>query len=222
MLKEESIAICRTTYKDNPYLTQAQIAEIESYRDKDPEVWRIYGLGLRRERVGIIYRNWQIGDYNWDTLDYPVLYGLDFGYTAPSAVVGVKFCDDVLYVKEFLYRSYLSTADLIMLVRQVVGRELVICDSSEPRTIQELQRAGVNAVPVKKQANIMDSIRLVQKYRIVITRDSRNLIREIENYAFSVDPNGQILEVPVRVNDHALDAMRYAVMMYSQYNYAIY
>jgi len=222
ILKEESVATCHSTYKDNPHLSRSQIAEIESYKDKDPEVWRIYGMGLRRERAGIIYRNWQIGDYNWDMLDYPVVYGLDFGYTAPSALCGVKIADGVLYVREILYRSYLSTSELAELVRRAAGGEIVACDSAEPRTILELQRAGVNAVPVKKQANIIDSIRLVQTYRIFVTRDSQNLIRELENYAFSVDPNGQIIETPVRVNDHALDAMRYAVMKYNQLTYAVY
>ncbi len=221
ILATESVAVCHSTYLDNPHLSRAQVLEIESYKDKDPEVWRIYGQGLRRERAGIVFRSWTVEDYNWDILDLPVVFGLDFGYTSPSALIGVKFGEGVLYVKEFLYRSYLSTDELARLVKSVVGRHIVACDSAEPRTILEMQRAGINAVPVRKKTPIIDSIRLLQTYRMVIAKPSVNLVKEVENYAFVVDSNGLVTEEPLRVNDHAIDALRYAAMQRKSY-YSVY
>jgi len=215
-------AVCHSTYKDNPHLTKEQIREIESYKGKDPEIWRIYGQGLRRERAGIVFRNWTVEDYNWDTLDLPTIYGLDFGYTAPSALVGVKFGDGVLYVKEFVYRQYLKTDELAELVKRAAGRSHVACDSAEPRTVIELQRAGVNAVAVKKTAKFIDTIRMLQTYSIRICAPSVNLVREFENYAFTIDRDGKLSDEPVRVNDHAIDALRYATMQFVHYGYKVY
>lgn len=47
--------------------------------------------------------------------------------------------------------------------------------------------------------------------RLIITRSSENLIREIQNYRWKKDKNDKVLEEPVKADDHAVDSLRYAI-----------
>lgn len=212
-----------STYLDNKVwinggwvnnLSDVQIRRIEAYRDADPYMWNVYGLGLRGHATDIIYTHWKLCD------DLPlkgeVFMGQDFGYNVPSALVLIELYEGAIYVKELLYESRLTTGDLIDRYRQEgVSKTIeIFCDNAEPKTIEELQRAGYNAKPADK--DVTEGIRKVKSMPLYICENSSNIVKEIKGYKWRTDSNGKVIrdkdrDEPVKLNDHALDALRYGV-----------
>lgn len=198
-----------STYLDNiANLSPNQIATIESYKNlPDQFLWQVYGLGLRGASEEIIYRGWQLVD---EVPQGDVFYGLDFGYTAPSAMVKVTKHDGSLYVEQILYRPGLTMNDLTVKLKELVPIGATIyCDTAEPKSIEELYRNGFNVHPSDK--DVWAGIIKVKSYPLFIHRQSAELIRELQGYKWKKDKNDKVLEEPVKENDHLCDAMRYAI-----------
>jgi phage terminase large subunit len=196
----------KSTYKDNPFLPKEQINEIESYREADPNFWRIYGEGERGHSEGIIYTHWQSAE---TIPSGNVAFGLDFGYQNPTSLVRVSEVEKALYWSEEIYQSHLTTQDLIGLMRQIVKGETVYCDSAEPDRIEELKRAGFKAVPANK--DVKAGIDFVKSRKLYVHQGSVNILKEIKSYKYK--PKGPMSrnepEEPLKLNDHAMDAARY-------------
>jgi phage terminase large subunit len=207
--KDGNILI-HSTYKDNPFLPKEQVEEIESLKDADPNLWKVFGLGQRGASQEIIYTHWKTAEF---PSDCEVVYGVDFGYNVPSSVIKVGFKENAVFVDECLYETKLTTTDLIERLKgmSIERHEELFCDNAEPKTIEELVRAGYNAKPAEK--DVWAGIQKVKSMPLYITLESVNLIKEIKSYKWKLDKDGKIHtdEVPVKFNDHALDAMRYAI-----------
>jgi phage terminase large subunit len=203
--------LIHSTYKDNPFLTKEQVDEIEKLKDADQNLWKVYGLGLRGSSEHTIYTHWRLCD------EMPgkgeVFYGLDFGYQNPSALVKVEIHDGICYLDETLYQRKLTTSDLIDELRILgIGRSAeIFADCAEPKTIEELIREGYNVKESDK--DVLEGIRKVRSMPLRVTERSVNIIKEIKNYKWKLDKNEKIVvpEQPVKFNDHAMDAVRYAV-----------
>ncbi|HEY3385794.1 MAG TPA: phage terminase large subunit, partial [Saprospiraceae bacterium] len=130
----------KSTYLDNPFLPHEQVKEIENLKNVDENFWRIYGEGERGHSEGVIYTHWT--PFN-GTVSGTNVFGLDFGYNNPTALVKVTEKDQDLYWKEEIYQSHLTNSDLIPMVKQIVGYHPVYCDTAEPARIEELKRAGI-------------------------------------------------------------------------------
>jgi phage terminase large subunit len=199
-----------STYKDNIHnLTQAQIDYIEHYKTlPDDFMWKVYGLGQRGAAKELIYTNWKYYDELPGRGD--VFYGLDFGYTNPSALVKVTHYEGSNYVEEMLYQSALTVPEMINILKGLVRDKAVIyADAAEPKTIEEIYKAGFNIVPSDK--DVWAGIVGVKSYPLFVKYGSENLIRELQGYKWKKDKADNVLEEPVKSNDHACDAMRYAV-----------
>ena len=196
-----------STYKDNPFLSSEQVGEIESLKDADENLWKVYGLGLRGSSSETIYTHWKLVD------DLPnrgeQFYGQDFGYNVASALVKQEIFEGGLYWDEELYEPKLTTGDLIEKYKdlKISKRAEIFCDAAEPKTIEELTRAGYNAKPADK--DVTEGIRKVKSMPLYITKRSINLIKEIKSYKWKTDKDGKVLDEPVKFNDHAMDAGRY-------------
>jgi phage terminase large subunit len=199
-----------STYLNNPYLPQELIDEIELLRQADDNYWRVYGLGERGISQETVYTHWSYGEFPEDC---EVAYGVDFGYNVPSTVVKIGFKEASCYVSEALYETKLTTNDLIERLKGLgIDRsDELFCDNAEPKTIEELCRAGYNAKPAEK--DVYAGIQKVKSMPLIVTPESANLIKEIKSYKWKLDKNGKIHpdEVPVKFNDHAMDAMRYGI-----------
>lgn len=202
--------LIHSTYKDNPFLPKEQVYEIEGLKDADENLWKVFGLGLRGSSTEIIYTHWRQADFP-DNCE--VVYGVDFGYNVPSAVIKIGFKENACFVHEELYETKLTTNDLIERLKGLgIERHAeLFCDNAEPKTIEELIRAGYNAKPAEK--DVYAGIQKVKSLPLFITSNSQNLIKEIKSYKWKLDKDGKIHpdEVPVKFNDHALDAMRYGI-----------
>jgi len=199
----------KSTYKANPFLDEDTIAEIERLKDIDPDYWRVYGLGEIGSIQTMIFRNFNLVD---DVQGRLIGYGLDFGFTnSPTALVEVRQLDDNLYIKELLYEKRLTNTDLANKLKEFgIDRQTeIIGDSAEPKSIEEIYRQGFNIKPAKKGAGIHLGLDIMRRYKLHITKDSLNAIKEFRGYKWSTDKNGDVLNTPVKVNDHLIDATRY-------------
>lgn len=199
-----------STYKDNlANLSAQQVSFIEAYEHlQDPFMWQVYGLGLRGASEEIIYRGWQLCDALPGKGD--VVFGLDFGYVHPSALMQVEFYEGNTYVKQLIYKSGLTKPELNELIKQVVpANALIYADAAEPDSIEELYRMGVNIHGANK--DVWNGILNVKSQMLFIERQSTDLIRELQGYKWKKDKNDNILEEPVKAYDDAVDAMRYAI-----------
>lgn len=198
-----------STYKNNlANLTPEQVAEIESYREADENFWKVFGLGQRGTSSETIYTHWKVVD------ELPgkgeVIYGQDFGFNNPSALVRVEIYEGAVYVDEILYQSKLTTNDLIETYRDLkINHNLIYCDSAEPKTIEEITRAGYNAKPSIKDVYV--GIQKLKSMPLYVTQSSVNILKEIKSYKWKKDKNDKVLDEPIKLHDHSMDAMRYAV-----------
>ena len=202
-----------TTYRDNPFLPTEMVQAIEDLQLKNPKYWAIYGLGEFAPNEKAIYQFDIVDDFEAEF----IAFGLDWGYSQdPTAVVAVYKNGDNLYVEEVLYERGLVMKDLAeRLNKSDIDKSFEIwCDSSEPRSIEELYRLGFNAKPVKKGPDsIKFGIGVLKNYKLNILKTSQNLINEMYSYQYATDKNGYTTDVPEGGLDHLLDALRYVGMM---------
>jgi len=197
-----------TTYKDNPFLSKELIEEIERLKDADENYWLVYGLGQKGNQNDTIYTHWK----PCKTLpEGETVYGLDFGFNNPSALVKVVFHDGAIYADEVLYETKLTTNDLVERINLsgISRYDEIFCDSAEPKTIEELVRCGYNAKPSNK--DVFAGIQKIKSLPLFVTESSVNLIKELRNYKWKTDKNGKRLDEPVKFNDHICDGLRYCV-----------
>lgn len=199
------------TYKDNDSLPEAIVKEIES-RKNMKSFWEVYGLGQLGTVQGRIYRDWALIDEVPHEAKLE-RYGLDFGYTNdPTAIVALYKYNGGFILDEIAYQKGMSNKQIADTLNNLDEKALVIADSSEPKSIDEIRIYGVNILPAKKgQGSVNQGIQFVQDQRISVTKRSLNLIKEYRNYLWEVDNEGRILNVPVGGLDHCLDAVRYAL-----------
>ena len=208
---DESIKI-HSTYKNNiTNLPKIQVEVIESYQKADPLMWRVFGLGLRGASAEQIYTHWKITDTLPGKGD--VFYGLDFGYNVPTSLIKIESYEGANYCSELIYQTKLTTNDLIEKLKALNIRrsDYIYCDAAEPKTIEELTRAGFNAKSADK--DVYAGIQKVKSMPLYVTNQSTNLINELRTYKWKLDKDGKVHpdEVPVKENDHACDAMRYGI-----------
>lgn len=207
--------LIHSTYKNNlANLTPEQIADIESLKDADENLWKVYGLGLRGTSSETIYTHWKITDHFPEVNDW--CYGLDFGFNHPNALIKVGFDDRAVYWDEIIYESKMTTDDLIYAMKTlgVVKSRSMYCDHARPETIEELRRAGFNAKPADK--SVIDGINCVKAKPLYITKASTNTIKEARSYKWMVDKDGIVKDKePVKFKDDAMDAGRYGTYTHS-------
>ncbi len=209
----QEISFIKSTYKDNNYLDANIVKEIESRRYTDPYWWKVFGEGEIGVLDGVVFSNWKVVD---EVPQSPKkVLGLDFGYTNdPTSIIEVTYSDGEIYLHEAVYQTQLTNQMIAKLIMQdeTLKTNIVVCDSAEPKSIDELRLAGVRSIPADKGADsIRNGIDLMKQYKINITKSSVNLIKEFRNYRWKQDRDGKSLNVPIDIFNHGIDATRYAV-----------
>jgi phage terminase large subunit len=199
-----------TTYKDNPFLTQSQIEDIES-RKSNQYWWTIYGSGERANRQGAIFTNWTMGDFD---NSLPYVYGQDYGFSVdPTTLVKVAVDNNqkVIYLHEEYYGvDKLGTDDLFKLNSQLIQKptDIIVGDShgQQNRLVEDLRRKGLNIKPCTDYCRgASEMIPSATNYKIMITPTSHNLRKELSNYIWNDKKAG----IPVDAFNHALDGFLY-------------
>ena len=211
--KNDRKLILKTTYKDNQFLTADDIYELE--HETDEYFYNVYTLGNWGILGNVIFKNWTTADLSslsssFDSIDN----GLDFGFTNPNALVRVHVSEKskTIYVFDTMGKRGQTYDSLIHDIKQRVGNQVVTCDNEDSRGVYMLQQGGIRAVPAKKGADsVLNGIIWLQGYKIVIDVKQQEFINEIQQYHWQEDKDGNVIEKPVKKNDHFMDALRYAV-----------
>ncbi len=210
--KETDVEVIKSTFKDNPYLSQDYITMLVDLINQDENSYRVYVLGEWGLLEGKIYSNYKV------IPELPVMsgakwaYGLDFGLVNPSVIIKVYLLGDKIYLEERLWQTGMTNADIIEFLSHE-ERGDIYGDPSAKQMIAEIQRAGYNAFEGHK--GVKEGIDLCQRQTIYVPQASTHLITELQNYHWKKDKDAtgedSFLSEPVKYNDHCVDAMRYAI-----------
>lgn len=213
------VEIFVSTYLDNPFLPREMVEEIEYLRTRDPEMWKVYGLGQYGQITGVIFKKW----VHYEIIDkIPeeaklLGYWLDFWFSSDEAsVVWLYKYDGKIIADEIIYQKGLNNIELAQLMkdRGVKSSDVVYCDSSEPKSIDELIEFGINAEPVEKWPwSITYGIQKIKQYDMLITANSFGLIKELKKYIWLKDKFGKATKKAIDKFNHSIDAMRYGIVM---------
>lgn len=209
----DNTVFLRTSYENNrTNIATASIENYERYKTTKPSHYWNMIKGLVPETVkGKIYSGWQVIDKvpHEARLER---YGLDFGYSNdPTAIVAIYKYNGGYILDEITFSKGLRN-DQIAAILQNQPQALVIADSAEPKSIEDLVLADLTVLPSKKGADsIKNGIDNVKGQRISITKRSINILKEYDNYAWLENKDGETLNIPKGGYDHSMDAIRYAI-----------
>jgi len=233
MQPSNKYAFIKSTYKDNvdhitgdPLLEQSIIDAIESRKpvydfegnliSGDEQFWKVYGMGEIGSLEGVVFSNWTTCDSmpvnpKWSA------YGLDFGFTNdPTAIIKVSYQGGELWMEELCFETGLTNPDIANKLKSfgIGSLDDIIADSSEPKSIAEIRRAGFRAIRGVKKGpdSIKNGIDILKRYRINIHKKSVNLIDEFSNYQWMKTKDGEYLNKPIDSYNHGIDSARYCVM----------
>ena len=207
---KENTTYIHTTYKDNiDNLSKSYIDQIEQMKVRRPDKYKQQMLGSWLNKAeGVIFNNWSVGEFKHIGTS---VWGQDYGFAAdPSTLVEVNIdsTNKRIYLKECFYLQKLTTSQIAQLNLKHARDGLIIGDSAEPRLLSEIKAKGCNVRPsIKGQGSITYGISLLQDYDIIVSPDSTNLIKELNNYRWLERKSN----TPIDNWNHLIDAVRYAV-----------
>jgi phage terminase large subunit len=219
LMNDHDVDFLIVNYEDNEACPESALNFILKAKEKakTSTFWanwyNVYGLGQLGSLEGVVFPNWE----QIDTIPQEAKFlgcGLDFGYSNdPTAMVGVYEYNGKIIADEMIYSTSLLNSDIIRLMKQ--DKRLPIwADSAEPKSIEEIRRAGFNIKPVVKGADSINfGISVLQEKDLLVTKHSTNLIKELRNYSWDTDKTGKRLNRPIDDYNHSIDALRYFAMM---------
>lgn len=198
------------TYKDNEALSREIVDSIEQRRNRK-DWWQVYGLGQLGVIEGRIYRDWKI----IDKIPHEAKlerYGLNFGYSNhPTTLAAIYKYNNSFIIDEIVHKTGLSNREIADALK-AVDQALVIADSAEPKSIDEIKSYGIPILPtIKGKDSVCQGIQYVQDQRISVTKRSTNIIKAYRNHLWEIDKNGKTLNVPEQQFKPAMDAIRYGI-----------
>lgn len=208
-----------STYKDNDYLTPFQIAEIESNKG-DENWWRVYGEGKVGQLEGLIFPDFDLVDALPPADGLREVYGMDFGFTNDPSTLAHILIDTgrkEIWTQEIFYATGMLNSAMAAAMEEagVPKRStMIFADCAEPKTIAELAGYGYNVRPCYKATRKAEQLQIMKGYRLKVTKDSLNAIRELRNYCWMQDKDGHWLNEPQEYGDHFCDALRYGSITY--------
>lgn len=219
---DENTLAMTTNYMCNEYLSDSDMALFEAMK-KNPKRYRVAGLGNWGVVEGLVYDNWEEKSFDIDEVrsrpGVRSAFGLDFGYTNDPTALFCGLVDKgskTIYVFDEMYERGLTNQHIAkLLIRRGYGKERIIADSAEPKSIAELREAGIIRVHASRKGkdSIHNGIQRIQDFHIVVHPRCVNFLTEISTYQWDTDnKTGVLINKPVDYNNHLMDAMRYGIM----------
>jgi phage terminase large subunit len=215
IIGKPGVKLVISDHRHNPFVEENTRQKIESLRETDMELWKVYARGLTGKISGLVLNNWHLCDAIPQGAKL-IAAGLDFGYSNDqTGCIEVYKQNGELWVNELLYETGLTNPDISERLT-VIGLNKntpIIADSAEPKSIEELRRLGWNITPARKGADSVKlSIDILRRYRLNITRESVNLRTELSRYKWRTDASGRVLNEPVDRWNHLVDPLRYIAL----------
>lgn len=221
-LNDASILSMTTDYRCNEWIDDADIEKFERMRKRNPRLYEVAGLGHWGAPEGMIYEDWEEREFDWhEVAKLPGIqsaFGLDFGYAADESALSCMLVDNANYtiwIFDELYEKHLTNMQLAKrIISKGYGKEQIIADSAEPKSIIELGEFGLpNVRPSYKfPGSVMNGIQRIMDYHLIIHPRCVNHLTEIQMYAWYVDRNGVTQPKPAPDSiDHTMSSMRYGM-----------
>ena len=212
VIGRENVKLIISDHRKNYFLTKEEHDRIEGIEDK--ELWKVYARGLTGMIEGLVLTNWDICDQLPPEEEWKMsCFGLDFGFTNdPSALEQVVLAHGDLWIDEKIYSTGLTNPDIAVRAKEqgVSSQQQIIADCAEPKSIRELQAAGLWVTPsTKGNDSIVAGLDILKRYRIHVTRRSIGLISNLRAYKWGKDKDGNNTNKPEDKNNHGIDAIRY-------------
>lgn len=216
LIGKPNVQLIISDHRHNPFISDKIRSKIEALKDIDLELWNVYARGRTGKVEGLIFRNW-IRSFIFPRDAKLIGYGLDFGFTNdPTAIVEMRQYEGELHIKELCYESGLTNNDISNRLHELGVNQYddIVCDSAEPKSIEELRRLGWRVEGANKGPDsIINSIDILKRYKMNIVGDSNNLIKELNTYKWKVDrTTGKSINEPIDYLNHSLDAIRYIAL----------
>jgi len=209
--------IIKTTYLDNKFIDEGYVYTMEMLKQKDEDYYNVYALGeWGNSSRELVYPKYYTFNDRWQDIEGESFYGVDFGFVNPTVLIECKISGKNLFVRELVYKTNITNKDFINILNELkIDRYAPIyCDSADANRIEELFDAGYNVYKSNKDVDY--GIQCVKSYNIFVSIDSANILKEITMYKYMTDKNGNVVDKPLKFNDHAMDAIRYAVATHMQ------
>ena len=209
-----------TTYKCNEWLGADDIALFEAMKINNPRRFRIEGEGVGGVSQGLIYTN--VSEREFDILEVSKrpgttsIFGLDFGYTNDPTAFICGIVDEKakeLYIYDEHYEKAMTNSDIAKMIKyKGYAKEQIIADSAEPKSIEEIKRAGIPRIKAaaKGKDSILNGIQLIQDYKLIVHPKCENTLLELSNYIWDTK-DGVMINKPIDDYNHLLDALRYGM-----------
>jgi phage terminase large subunit len=215
LIGREGVRLIISDHRKNHFLTDEEHDRIEGI--EDDELWKVYARGLTGKISGLVLTNWDICDALPPREEWKLsAYGLDFGFTNdPSALEQVVQAHGDLWIDEVLYSTNLTNPDIASRAsgEGVTSEDQIIADCAEPKSIRELQAAGLWVTPSPKgQDSIVSGLDILRRYRLHVTRRSIGIISNLRSYQWGKDRDGNMTNKPEDRNNHGIDAIRYVAL----------
>ncbi len=209
------VEVILSNFTNNPFLTEVERSRIERRVQIDPNFKRIHVDCEYGSYEGLVFTGFSVIEGMPEGISRN--YGLDWGFTNdPTALVEIAVKDNNIYMNEKVYQTGLTNSDLVKLLMErgvLKYHDEIVADSAEPKSIEDLRRAGFKMIPCfKGEDSIRKGIDFMKSHNLFVTKNSINLIRELRNYTWTMDNNGNATNKPSDTFNHAIDAARYAIM----------
>lgn len=221
----DDVLAMTTTYNDNPYLSESDLKLFERMKEQNPRRYRVAGLGEFGISEGLIYENWEEKEFSVDEIKrikgIQSAFGLDWGWTDPTALCCslVDMENMKIYVFDEMYEKHLTNRQIYEKICDMgFAKERIIADSASPKDIAELRTLGLSKIRAaeKGKDSIMNGIRFIQNFKIIVHPRCVNFLTEISNYTWEKDKFGNTLDRPIDDFNHlAGDAFRYSVEQFN-------
>ena len=213
VLGREGVKLIISDHRSNMFLTDEEHRRIEGI--SDPELWKVYARGKTGSITGLVFSHFNVVDDLPPREEWKVsAWGLDWGFSAdPTALEHLVLAHGEIWTDEVIYRTGMTNPDIAQAMKEagLTGRDEIVADSAEPKSIAELNRMGYFIKPCKKGADsISNGIDILKRYTWNVTRRSAGLRKELLAYKWKIDRNGDMTNQPIDAFNHSIDAVRYA------------
>lgn len=220
---KSNTVVLHTTYKDNKFLPKSYIDNLLEMAKNNPAYFKIYAMGEFATLDKLVYTNWKVENFDYKKIlkeieSSKAIFSLDFGFTNDPTAFVCAIIDKInkrLWVfNEFQEKGLLNNEIAAKITEMGFRKEVIVCDSAEPKSIEELRRNGLDRViaAIKGRDSILNGINLLQQYEIIIHTSCINIEEEFRNYTWQKDKaSGEYINRPIDKYNHGLDALRYGV-----------
>ncbi|MCD8089556.1 MAG: PBSX family phage terminase large subunit [Clostridiales bacterium] len=222
---DNNILAMTTNYMCNEWLDRADLKLFEDMKRNNPRRYQVAGLGDWGITEGLVYENWEENIFSFEEISraegVKSAFGLDFGYTNDPTALFCGLIDPdtkTIWVFNEMYERAMTNEDIAAKIKEMgYGKERIIADCAEPKSIDRLRELGIRNIRAARKGrdSVNSGIDFIRNYKILIHPKCSNFIKEIGNYTWDKDKEGNSINKPVDDFNHLMDAMRYALEGYA-------